>query len=89
MHSQVDELTYDGYDLQFGTNVLSHFYFTKLLLPILLSSAKSSPEGTVRVVNTASLGHWFSKLHFDTFIDGPKRRAIHPFWLYGQSKTVG
>ena len=89
MHSQVDKLTDDSYDLQFGPNVIGHFYFTKLLLPILISTAKLSPEGTVRVVNTASLGHRLSKLQFDTFIDGPKRRAIHPFWLYGQSKTVG
>ncbi|KAG6328050.1 hypothetical protein ID866_11039, partial [Astraeus odoratus] len=38
-------LTEDGYDLQFGTNTLGHFYFTKLLLPILISTASSSPDG--------------------------------------------
>ncbi|KAF8556734.1 NAD(P)-binding protein [Imleria badia] len=87
MHPPVDMVTDDGYDLQFGTNVLGHFYLTKLLLPILISTAKLSPEGTVRVVNTASLGHWFGNLQFDTFMDGPKRRAKRTFWLYGQSKT--
>ncbi|KIJ18173.1 hypothetical protein PAXINDRAFT_9255 [Paxillus involutus ATCC 200175] len=80
-------LTDDGYDLQFGTNVLGHFYLTKLLLPTLISTAKSSPEGTVRVVNTASNAHLLGGLEFDTFKDGPKRRADSTYRLYGQSKT--
>ena len=28
-----------------------HFYFTKLLLPVLLAGAKSSPEGKARIVH--------------------------------------
>ncbi|KAF8130316.1 hypothetical protein EV363DRAFT_1335869 [Boletus edulis] len=83
----IDMVTDDGYDLQFGTNVLGHFYLTKLLLPILISTAKSSPEGTVRVVNTSSQAHLFGNLQFDTFIDSPKRRADRSFRLYSQSKT--
>ncbi|KAF8130313.1 hypothetical protein EV363DRAFT_1432211 [Boletus edulis] len=82
----IELVTDDGYDLTFGTNVLGHFYLTKLLLPILISTTKSSPEGTVRVVNTASHGHFFGNLQFDTFVDGPKRRADHTLRLYGQSK---
>ncbi|KAG6330295.1 hypothetical protein ID866_8795 [Astraeus odoratus] len=69
MHAPVELLTDDGYDLQFGTNVLGHFYLTKLLLPILLSTAKSTSEGTVRVVNVSSCAHRLSKLNFDTFKD--------------------
>jgi len=53
----VEQLTADGYDLQFGTNVLGHFYFTKLLLPTLIATAKTSSDGKARVVNTSSLGH--------------------------------
>ena len=34
-----------------------HFYLTKLLLPTLLSTARLSPEGADRVINTASSGH--------------------------------
>ncbi|KAF8130187.1 hypothetical protein EV363DRAFT_1296843 [Boletus edulis] len=83
----IDMVTDDGYDLQFGTHVLGHFYLTKLLLPILISTAKCSPEGTVRVVNTSSKGHLFGTLQFDTFVDGPKRRADSTKRLYGQSKT--
>lgn len=84
----IDMLTDDGYDLQFGTNVLGHFYFTKLVLPTLLSTAKSSPDGIARVVNTSSNGHWFSGLNYDTMKDGPARRKQTIWPLYGQSKTV-
>ena len=88
MNPPLDLLTDDGYDLQFGTNVLGHFYFTKLLLPTLLSAAKSAPEGTARIVNTSSNGHWFGGLMYDTLKDGPARRKQGPWELYGQSKTV-
>ncbi|KIJ04401.1 hypothetical protein PAXINDRAFT_104187, partial [Paxillus involutus ATCC 200175] len=87
MNSPLEMITDDGYDLQFGTNVLGHFYLTKLLIPTLISTAKSSPEGTVRVVNSASNAHLLGGLKFDTFKDGPKRRADSTNRLYGQSKT--
>ncbi|EGN94792.1 hypothetical protein SERLA73DRAFT_96145 [Serpula lacrymans var. lacrymans S7.3] len=83
----VNLVTEDGYDLQFGTNVLGHFYFTKFLLPVLLSTAKSSPDGIARVVNTSSSAHHLSGLHFNTFKDSPARREMSSARLYGQSKT--
>ncbi|KAL6309853.1 hypothetical protein BKA93DRAFT_722748 [Sparassis latifolia] len=43
-----------GLELQFATNVLGHFALTRLLLPTLLHTAKTSENGTVRVVNVAS-----------------------------------
>lgn len=89
MHPPIDLVTDDGYDLTFGTNVLGHFYLTKLLLPVLISTAKTTPEKIVRVVNTSSQAHWLGKLQFDTFMDGPKRRADDTYRLYSQSKTVG
>ena len=88
MTPPIDMVTDDGYDLQFGTNVLGHFYFTKLVLPTLLSTAKSSSDGTARIVNTSSNGHWFGGLKYDTIKDGPERRKEGPWQLYGQSKTV-
>lgn len=83
----VEVVTEQGYDMQFGTNVIGHFYFTKLLLPILLETTKTSPDGKARVVHVASVGHEFvSGLRFDTFKDSPQRRRMHPTTLYFQSK---
>ncbi|CAE6375417.1 unnamed protein product [Rhizoctonia solani] len=52
----VEQRTADGYDLQFGTNVLGHYLFTTLLLPTLIYTAKNSSlaRGHVRVINTSS-----------------------------------
>jgi len=89
MRPPTDLLTTDGYDLQFGTNVLGHFYFTKLLLPLLTSTAKTSPEGKVRVVNTSSIGHiWSPPLNFATLRDTPARKKLTTNSLYSQSKLV-
>ncbi|KAF8645275.1 hypothetical protein AX16_008099 [Volvariella volvacea WC 439] len=74
MAPPIDQVTAQGYDLQFGTNVLDHFYFTKLLLPVLLATAKNCPERRVRVINTSSSGHLFGSLDFNTFKDSPARR---------------
>ena len=46
--------TKQGYELQIGTNNLAPFLFTKLLTPILASTAKTSPPGAVRVVWVSS-----------------------------------
>ena len=46
--------TKQGYELQLGTNCLAPFLFTKLLTPLLLETAKSSPAGAVRVVWVSS-----------------------------------
>jgi retinol dehydrogenase-12 len=42
--------TKQGYELQLGTNCIAPFLFTKLLTPLLISTAKSSPRGSVRVI---------------------------------------
>lgn len=88
MACPVDLVTKDGFDLQFGTNVLGHSYFTMLLLPALLAGTKTSGDGTARVVNTSSSMHWIHGLNFNTFKDGPARKKMSPENLYGQSKFV-
>lgn len=45
-----------GHDLQYATNILGPFLFTKLLLPILRSTASKSTPGAVRVCWAGSLG---------------------------------
>ncbi|EUC59465.1 oxidoreductase, putative, partial [Rhizoctonia solani AG-3 Rhs1AP] len=61
----VDQRTADGYDLQFGTNVLGHYFFTTLLLPTLIHTAKNSPlaHGHARVINTSSASVYLAPKH--------------------------
>ncbi|KDQ62477.1 hypothetical protein JAAARDRAFT_170871 [Jaapia argillacea MUCL 33604] len=86
MMCPVDMTTADGYDLQFGTNVLGHWYLSKLLLPTLLETAITTPEGKVRIINTSSSMHAFGDLNFKTFKDGPERTKVATRNLYAQSK---
>jgi retinol dehydrogenase 12 len=88
MAPPIELLTADGYDLQFGTNVLGHFYFTTLLLPALLLGGKTSGDGIARVVNVSSAGHILSNMNFNTFKDGPARKKAGTEKLYLQSKYV-
>ncbi|KAJ6574628.1 hypothetical protein B0H19DRAFT_935228 [Mycena capillaripes] len=82
----VERLTDDGYDAQFGTNVLGHFYLTKQLLPALVAGAKSSPDGKARVVNTSSFAHYLGSLDYRTFKDSRRRRGFSKAKLSSQSK---
>lgn len=45
--------TSDGYEIQFGTNYIGHFYLTKLLLPTLLKTSKED-NADMRIVNLSS-----------------------------------
>ncbi|KAF7313904.1 NAD(P)-binding protein [Mycena chlorophos] len=76
----VEEITSAGYDLTFGTNVLGHFYLTKLLLPTLLAT-----QGA-RIITLTSMIHYVATVDYATFIEGPKRRKRSPLDLYAQSK---
>ncbi|KAF5365244.1 hypothetical protein D9758_005482 [Tetrapyrgos nigripes] len=80
-------LTAQGYDGQFGTNVLGHFYLTKLLLPILLSTAEHTPE-KVRIVALSSSAIYSMKYKFDiaSLTNGPTRKKWPTMELYSQSK---
>ncbi|KAI0823262.1 NAD(P)-binding protein [Trametes gibbosa] len=86
MFPPIKEVTKDGYDLQFGTNVIGHFYFTELLVPALIAGAQTSPDHHARVVTTSSSSAYVGKMRFDTFKDGPARRKLARDELYGQSK---
>ncbi|KAI0372200.1 NAD(P)-binding protein [Pilatotrama ljubarskyi] len=86
MWPPVDQFTKDGYDLQFGTNVLGHFYFTELLMPALLAGVQTSPDQHTRVITTSSSGAYFEVLHWDTFKDSPARKKMNTQALYFQSK---
>lgn len=47
-------VTAQGHELHMGTNCLGPYLLTKLLLPILIETAKSAPKDSVRVVFTSS-----------------------------------
>ncbi|KAG8768091.1 hypothetical protein FRC15_005319 [Serendipita sp. 397] len=89
MMTPTKDLTKDGYDLQFGVNVLAHFHLTSLLLPALL--AVPSP----RIINLSSEMHRRGPkngIEWDT-LKGPKKRSWFPVLdtmasikLYSQSK---
>ncbi|KDR74417.1 hypothetical protein GALMADRAFT_250342 [Galerina marginata CBS 339.88] len=87
MMPPLDQLTKDGYDLQFGTNVLGHFLFTKLLLPTLLAS--STPSAPARIVTVASTGALLSgRVDYATLTAGPARTRLGKQGLYIQSKLA-
>ena len=76
--------TQDGFELQFGTNVLGHFALTALLMPALTRAAAMDRERP-RVVTIASIAHKRGKLHFD---DLQWRKSYSPMAAYQQSKLA-
>jgi NAD(P)-dependent dehydrogenase (short-subunit alcohol dehydrogenase family) len=76
--------TADGFELQFGTNVLGHFALTALLMPALLRSAESGAEQP-RVVTIASIAHKRARLNFN---DLQSSVNYGPGKSYGQSKLA-
>ncbi|KAH7094051.1 NAD(P)-binding protein [Auriculariales sp. MPI-PUGE-AT-0066] len=79
MATPINKLSADGFDLQFGTNTLGHFYLTQLLMPILLKTSAINPNDKPRDVST------------DQLLDiarRTRRRKLSPLQLYAQSKTA-
>jgi retinol dehydrogenase 12 len=89
MNTPIEQLTVDGYDLQFGTNVIGHYLFTKRLLPLLFAGANSSPDRTARIVNTSSSAQVFTNtINFDELKDTKERKKAGSAKLYVCSKFV-
>jgi NAD(P)-dependent dehydrogenase (short-subunit alcohol dehydrogenase family) len=74
--------TPDGFEMQFGTNVLGHFALTGLLLPVLISTAATAPKPP-RVVTLSSIKHKMGTIYLD---DLQLTRGYTPGKAYGQSK---
>jgi len=72
-------LTEDGFEMQFGTNHLSHFALTGLLLPLLRKAQLP------RAVNVSSLAHRGGKIDFDN-LQG--EREYRSWAAYQQSKLA-
>ena len=88
MWTPIEQLSEEGYDLQWGTNVVGHFYFAQLLMPALLAGVRTSPDHHARVITTSSSGAYLQTLEYDTFRDGRARRELGSTQLYYQSKHV-
>jgi len=73
------ELTKDGFELQFGTNHIAHYFLTNLLL--------SSINENGRVVSVASTAHTFGDIDFDD-LNYSNGRKYTPWGAYGQSKLA-
>lgn len=80
--------TKDGFELQFGTNHLSHFLLFHELRDLLLAS--STPAFHSRVVNVTSAGHKYGPLDLDdvNFTASPSTRPYNGWAAYGASKTA-
>ncbi|KAF7362977.1 Short-chain dehydrogenase/reductase family protein [Mycena venus] len=96
MMCPTDQLTAQNHDLQFGTNVIGHFFFTELLLPALTKSYEET-QVPARVIHTSSAGHAFAPgngIDFVSLRGGPERDAwvnkkgniMSRVALYGESK---
>ncbi|CAH9069356.1 unnamed protein product [Cuscuta europaea] len=81
------QLSEDGYEMQFATNHLGHFYLTNLLLEQMKETAKATGvQG--RIVNLSSVAHlytykegiWFDKINDES--------CYHEKMAYGQSKLA-
>jgi len=73
-------LTSDGFELQFGTNYLSHFALTARLLPLLMQATRP------HVVTVSSGAHRLqADIHFD---DLQWERNYKPWPAYAQSKLA-
>jgi NAD(P)-dependent dehydrogenase (short-subunit alcohol dehydrogenase family) len=79
--------TADGFELQFGTNVLGHFALTALLYPALERAAAlaTSQEARPRVVTLASIAHKRGQLKFG---DLQAKQNYSPMESYQQSKLA-
>lgn len=64
-------------------NCLGHYIFTETLLPLLKSTASSSPAGTVRIITTASSAHTLAPKGGINLVD---QFAGSNWGNYGQSK---
>ena len=78
------QTTNDGFEMQFGTNYLSHFALTGRLLP-LLSATDSRPEGA-RVVQLSSIAHRGGQILLDDL--NYEKTAYKPWPVYQQSKLA-
>ncbi|KAK9365523.1 hypothetical protein V1509DRAFT_632899 [Lipomyces kononenkoae] len=87
----VGSKTTQGYELQWGTNVVAHFLLNRFLSPLQLRTAESAPAGSVRTIWVSSSAHHFGPepygVNFDDINYDRAAKKPAPFLTYGQSKV--
>jgi retinol dehydrogenase 12 len=81
MHPPIEEMSAQGWDAQFATNVLGHFLFIKLLIPLLRATASSATAPSRIVWLSSSTQFYFSEptVNYDTITDSPARTKLGSF----------
>ena len=88
MFPPADVTSAQGHEMQMATNCLGPFLLTKLLTPILKTTAKTAPKDSVRVIWASSLANNLFSPYGGVPLDketGPKDYNTQT--NYGQSKT--
>lgn len=73
------QLTQQGFEMQFGVNHLSHFLLTQLLLPLMIG------QPSARIVTVSSMLHQKGNLDFTSFKGAARYSGQR---AYGQSKLA-
>ncbi|KAK9339546.1 hypothetical protein V1521DRAFT_427139 [Lipomyces starkeyi] len=91
MTPPVGSKTAQGYELQWGTNVVAHFLLNRFLSPLQLKTAQSAPKGSVRTIWVSSSAHHFGPgpygINFDDINYEHADKKPRPFTTYSQSKV--
>lgn len=85
----IEQLTSQGYDLQFGVNALGHFLLIQHLLPSLKTTSSSVSETRIVWVSS-SVQYYFRSppVNYDNLTDTPSRKRLGTQQLYCQSKFI-
>ena len=78
--------TEDGFETQFGTCHIGHFYLFQLLKSTLLKSSTSTFNS--RVISVSSRGHRIGSVRLDSGFDWPDAGSYNRWLSYGQAKTA-
>lgn len=88
MHVPPGSVTKQGYELTLGTNNLGHYFFTELVKPLLIETAKIAPKNSVRVIWLGSLYTYAApKDGMDLTNLDYKKRDENKFYKYKVSKA--